>query len=284
MHSCHKHKRTWPLRILTATPDKQGEGKRAEMKAPCSGGEDCHSRAWILLLRGHKMFLENGWDARAETGNTGQGLERIMEFSFNVVQEKLMKLWPHIRREEGGGGRLNESHITQRSLNMRIINLNSSIFFISKIHHHSHSFLAFFISSPNPHSFLKASVSLPRPPLLLRRPGTFAKDFLLLLLAFTWCSSITHFPVLSYPSRQDSAGISWVPSAPWTLRCNLTISHHSSSQGSHCPSEWPLVRVNHLAPTATKELDFWFTANYSSLLQSLLWKHPEPTLMVHPIP
>lgn len=38
------------------------------------------------------MFLENGWDARAETGNTGQGLERIMEFSFNVVQEKLMKL------------------------------------------------------------------------------------------------------------------------------------------------------------------------------------------------
>lgn len=37
------------------------------------------------------MFLENGWDAHAETGNTGQALERIMRFSFSVIQEKLMK-------------------------------------------------------------------------------------------------------------------------------------------------------------------------------------------------
>lgn len=43
------------------------------------------------------------------------------------------------------------------------------------------SFLRFFLSSPNPYSILKASVSLPKPPLLLKRPGTLAKDSLPLL-------------------------------------------------------------------------------------------------------
>lgn len=62
------------------------------MKAPCSRGKDWWpSLTRILLLRGLKMFLENGWDAHAETGNTGQALERIMRFSFSVIQEKLMK-------------------------------------------------------------------------------------------------------------------------------------------------------------------------------------------------
>lgn len=127
MHSCHKYKRTWPLQILTATPNKHKERKREEMKAPCPRGKDWHSLTWILLLRGLKTFLENGWDAHAETGNTGQALERIMKFSFNVIQT-LMKPWPHTHRREGGGeeggrGRLNESQTTAWSLNMRTVNL-----------------------------------------------------------------------------------------------------------------------------------------------------------------
>lgn len=91
MHSCHKYKRTWPLQILTATPNKHEERKREEMKAPCPRGKAWYSLTLILLLRGLKTFLENGWEAHTKTGNTGQALERIMKFSFNVVQEKLMK-------------------------------------------------------------------------------------------------------------------------------------------------------------------------------------------------